>query len=134
MEDKFYIIGEKIAGKYPSGRYAATKVHGVVHDHYIIVGVLDYPEVRAVANPTAWSGAEEREYGSMVTVMRGETMREPEEYTGYVDDSLEGYDKSLFEAMARLRIRYAREGDIDAAFEVRRREQKKKHEMEARSR
>lgn len=118
--DELYIIGEKVAGGYPEGRYVATKLRGRVHDHYIIVGVLNCPSVRSVANRDAMSRAEARKYGSIYSVLRGdERSKEPERYDGYWnDDSERAYNDSLLEAWERERRRLIAEGDTEAAFEA----------------
>ena len=115
MNETLYIIGEKVAGKYPSGRYVATKLSGRVHDHYIVSAVLDYPPVRAVGNPEAWSNAKVYKYGKMFSFLRRDMVRQPEVYDGVIDDTEEGYKRSLVDAIRRARTEAIKEGDMEAA-------------------
>ncbi len=116
MDEVLYEVGEKVAGVYPEGRYIAIKVSGRIHDHYMIVGVLDMPSVRAAANPEAWSGAEVRPYGSMVSFERGGMIKEPKEYEGTAGTEAGDYIDSLREAAGNMREAYIEAGDEAAAF------------------
>lgn len=119
MKEKLYIVGKKVAGGYPDGRYVCSKVKGKVHDHYIIKAVIDYPSVRAVANENAWSNAEVYPYTKMFSVLRGEMMREPEVYEGNVGTEEDDYNLSLVMAIEKSIEEYKAKGDIEAVDRLR---------------
>lgn len=121
--EELYIIGQKVANGYPEGRYVATRLKGRVHDHYIIIGVLNYPSIRSVANTDKISRAEVKKYGEMIHMLRDERTREPERYDGseIIGDSAESYNESLLRAMDEEKRRMIEQGDSEAAFEMARR-------------
>lgn len=115
MENKLYIIGKKVAGGYPDGRYVCTKLEGKVHDHFFVRLVLDYPSVRAVANNEAWSNAEAKPYEKMISCLRSTMVRQPEEYEGTITGlTKKDYDLSLMSAIERAIEEYEAKGDTEA--------------------
>ena len=115
MEDKLYVIGRKVAGSYPEGRYVCTKLEGRVHNHFIVRLVVDYPSVRAVANGDAWSNSEVYPYDKMFSGLRSEMIRHPEEYTGtIVGLEEEDYELSLVAAIEKAIEEYKAKEDMEA--------------------
>lgn len=119
MKEKLYIVGKKVAGGYPDGRYVCSKVRGKVHDHYIVKAVIDYPSVRAVANEDAWSNAEVYPYCRIVSVIRSEMMRELEVYEGNVGTEEDDYNLSLMMALEIAIEEYTAKGDMEAVDRLR---------------
>lgn len=120
MDDKLYIIGRRVAGGYPDGRYVCTKLEGKVHDHFFVRLVLDYPSIRAVANNEAWSGAKVQPYCKMFSWLRADMARHPEEYTETVAGlEEEDYELSLVAAIENAIEEYNAKGDTEAVDRLR---------------
>ncbi len=119
--DNLYVIGTRVVDGYPEGRYITTKLKGKVCDYYIVIGVLDYPSIRAVANPSAWSRAKVKKYGDVIIRKPDERTREPERYEYHAADTEAAYNESLLAAMDSERLRMIKRGDIEAALEMARR-------------
>ncbi len=127
--DNLYVIGTRVADGYPEGRYITMKVPGKVCDYYIVIGVLDYPSIRAVANPSAWSRAKVKKYGDVIIRKPDERTREPERYEYHAADTEAAYNESLLAAMDAERLRMIKRGDIEAALEMAKRTSLLKQEL-----
>lgn len=119
MKEELYIVGKKVAGVYPDGRYVCSKVRGKVHDHYIVKAVIDYPSVRAAANEDAWSNAAVYPYCRIVSVIRSEMVRQPETYDGNVGTEENDYNLSLVGAIEKSIEEYKAKADTEAVDRLR---------------
>lgn len=117
MNETLYIMGEKFSGGYPDGRYVCTLLPGKVWDYYIVSAVLEYPSVRAVANPDAWSNAKIKGYGDLFYYRKG--IDKPEVYTGNLGTSEEEYNLSLVAAIEKSMEDYNAKGDMEAVDRLR---------------
>lgn len=116
MDENLYILGKKVAGGYPDGRYAATKTETATDDIYRVVKVLEYPSVRAVANKDAWSNAEVWKFGKVFFVPKADKLaRKPEVCDGVAEITEDDYRHSLYEAIQRAKMAAIKSGDMEAA-------------------
>lgn len=117
--DKLFLYGQATGGKFKDGRYVVSLIKGVVHNHYRVIAVVDYPAVRAIGNEDVFSHTEPRGYDSLISDDRSEVGYVPEEYMGEdVVDSEEGYRESVLRALRREFVRYRDKGDEEAAAKV----------------
>ncbi len=115
MAEQLYVVGEKFGSGYPDGLYVARLLEGKHINYYIIIGVLEIPSVRAVANSEAWSNATIRKYESLAYFPKDERIRQPQIYDGeWVEDSEEEYNRSYTKALIKSIQHYQQIGDTEA--------------------
>ena len=115
VTDELYLYGQAVGGKYKDGRYVVSLIKDVVHNHYRVIAVVDYPSVRAIGNEDVFSRTEPRRYDSLISDDRSEIGYVPEKYEGEaVVDSEEGYKESVLAALRKEFVRYRDKGDEEA--------------------